>query len=352
MFFNFDVSITSPYLGSGFDPADPYVIAEDRIPTNFFDDVNVRMGFASAFDYNKYVSDYYGEASRAYTPIVEGLPYHNPAQGGFEYDLTAAAGNLTAAHGGQLWTNGFNFTMLYNTGNEARRVAAKMTEAAIESLNPKFHITVQGVSWPAYQKDLVNRRLTLFISGWQADYPDPHNNVWAFMHHRGYFARFQSYSNPTVDALVEDGIGTPDGPEREAIYHELQRLYVEDCPSVPLVQPVGRHFEQDSIMGWYYNPIYAGSHAAGLDSTAPNGPGLYFYHYYKGWVGDTDRDYDIDLNDLFNVLIGYGMTLADAIATYGVPPCTDTEGQWKRSITAADNEIDLDDLYAVLIQYG
>ncbi|MFQ5866028.1 MAG: hypothetical protein ACE5IW_12445 [bacterium] len=59
--------------------------------------------------------------------------------------------------------------------------------------------------------------------------------------------------------------------------------------------------------------------------------------------GDTDLDGDVDLDDLYNVLIAYGMTIEDAMATYGVPPGTDIDG---------DGWIDLDDLYEVLWNYG
>jgi peptide/nickel transport system substrate-binding protein len=345
LFYNFDIAPTSTYLGPGFNSGDPLSFGEDKIPTNFFDDINVRMGFSSAFDYDQYIREfYYGEAERAFTCVVEGLKYHNPAQTGYYHDMAAAAGNLTIAHGGQVWANGFTFTMLYNTGNVARQVAAQMTEAAVESLNPKFHIVVEEVPWPTYLKGLVSFELTGFVLGWLADYPDPHNFVFPFMHTYGDFTYFTGYSNPTVDALIEDGIATPDGPAREAIYFELQEIYVTDNPNVPLCKPTGRHWERDWVMGWYYNPIY---------------PGGYFYHDYKGWSADTNKDYKVDLTDLYNVLIGYDVSLADAIATYGVPPCTDTEGQWERSIDNRQNDIDwygeawvdLDDLWAVLTQY-
>jgi outer membrane protein assembly factor BamB/nitrous oxidase accessory protein NosD len=42
---------------------------------------------------------------------------------------------------------------------------------------------------------------------------------------------------------------------RREIYYELQRLYHEDCPSVPLFQPIGHRFERDWVQGWYYNPL-------------------------------------------------------------------------------------------------
>jgi len=310
---------------------------------DMFSDSDVRKGFSYAFDYDTYIRDVYlGEADRCITPIVDTLPYHNPAQAGYDYNLALAQSHLQNAWGGDLWENGFSLTLAYNTGNVARRIASEMTMAAIESLNPKFHIDIASVPWPEYLGELVSFKLTAFVLGWLADYPDPHNFVYPFMHSDGTFSYFQRYSNPIVDALVEDGIATPDGPAREAIYYELQRLYVEDNPGVPLAKPTGRHWERDWIQGWYYNPIYGGSLAVGFGSTAPAAPVLYFYHLWKGYRGDTDKDYDVDMYDVYNVEISLGLSIENAMAMYGVPPGTDIDG---------DGWIGILDLFSVLFQY-
>lgn len=110
--------------------------------------------------------------------------------------------------------------------------------------------------------------LPAFRVGWLADFPDPHNFLQPFMHSTGAFAAWQKYSNPTVDALIEEGIKTTNETRRQEIYYELQRIYVEDVPSFITVQPVDRHWERTWVRGWYWNPIY---------------PGYYFYHGWKGW---------------------------------------------------------------------
>jgi hypothetical protein len=68
---------------------------------------------------------------------------------------------------------------------------------------------------------------------------------------------------------------------RRSIYYALQAYYYDDVPSVPLIQPVGRHWEIAWMRGWYYNPLYGGSLTPGIDSTGPSTPTLYVYHLWK-----------------------------------------------------------------------
>jgi hypothetical protein len=51
-------------------------------------------------------------------------------------------------------------------------------------------------------------------------------------------------------------------------------LAIQDCPSVPIAQPIGRHFERDWVVGWYYNPLYGGSYWSTDEA-------IYFYPLWK-----------------------------------------------------------------------
>jgi peptide/nickel transport system substrate-binding protein len=152
-------------------------------------------------------------------------------------------------------------TILYNTGNEPRRIAAEILKKNIESLNPKFSIEVAARDWGTYLKEMVASKLTLYIIGWLADYPDPHNFVQPFMHSAGAFSAWQGYSNPTVDDLIMQGISEIDPAKRQQIYYQLQQIYHDDVPSVPIDQALGRHYERDWVHGWIYNPIWPGEPA-------------------------------------------------------------------------------------------
>jgi peptide/nickel transport system substrate-binding protein len=264
LFFCFNITTATPYgkvypWGSGFH--------EDGIPADFFGNpdwgIHVRKGFAYAFDYNRFLQEaYLGEAWQPATAIIPGLPYYDPTVKGYYYNLTKAAQEFQQVPG--LWDTGFTMVVLYNTGNLPRERAAHIIEENIESLNPKFHIEVSSVDWKPYLRACLYHQTPLFIIGWLADYPDAHNFAYAFYYSHGAFGAWQLYHNPTMDELVERGIATPEGPERAAIYKQIQLLAVADCPSVPIDQAIGRHWERDWVVGWYYNPIYPGVYAYNL----------------------------------------------------------------------------------------
>ncbi len=247
-FFNFKINPEgNADIGSG-------KLDGEGIPPDFFADKDVRLGFAHSFDWDSYLRDvWFGEAYQPASPIVVGLPYRNPDQPTYSRDKAEAEEHFKKAWGGQVWEKGFKMTVLYNIGNAQRRTAAHMFEDNLEVLNPKFSIDVRPVDWATYVRELRQNKLTLFIIGWLADYPDPHNFIHPFMHTYGAFSDFQSYSDPRVDALIEQGVATVDPEERKDIYYELQAIYYEDVPSVGIYQQLRRRYERDWVKGWYFN---------------------------------------------------------------------------------------------------
>lgn len=264
LLFTFAIDPTTPYGPIG--PAGMF--NESSIPSDFFGNatwgVHVRKGFAYAFDYDTYLQQaYLGEAQHPATGIVPGLPYCDPTVQGYYYSLTMAQQEFQAVPG--LWNTGFTVVFLYNAGSRPSYVA-NLLKKGIESINSKFHVSTVGVSWRDYLAAVAQHRAPMFSIGWVVDFPDPHDFALAFYRTGGSFATLQAYSNTTMDALIDQGIATPDGPARQAIYHNIQVLAVQECPSLTLGQAVGRHFERDWVVGWYYNPCY---------------PGISFYNLWK-----------------------------------------------------------------------
>jgi peptide/nickel transport system substrate-binding protein len=262
LFYNFAISPTSPYgpiLPAG-------IFDETGIPGDFFGNtawgIHVRKAFSYAIDYNTVINDAYnGEALHPATDIIPGLVGYDPTVKGYTYNPTAAIAEFKAVPG--LWDTGFNITLVYNTGNILRQSYAELLQASIQSLNPKFHVNIESLS-AGYQLAMIQGQFPTFIVGWMADYPDAHDFALPFYGTNGDFASLQSYSNPAMDALINQGIAEADDAKRALIYGQIQALAIADCPSIPLVQPILRHFESDWVNGWYYNPSHPGIYAYNL----------------------------------------------------------------------------------------
>jgi len=248
-FFQFDISPESTLIGSG-------ELDGDGIPLDFFTDLDVRLGFTYAFDWETYLKDaLLNEAQQANSPVVEGLSYYNPDNPMHALDLDEATEHFKAAWDGAVWENGFTIILAYNAGNLPRRTACEILQQNLLAVNEKFVVRIQAMQWPTLLRGMYTGLMPMFQIGWLADYPDAHNFIFPFMHSGGTFAGWQNYSNPAVDALVAQGIGSTDPAERQSIYNQLAQIYYDDAPGILLAQPLGRRYFRDWVEGFYFNPI-------------------------------------------------------------------------------------------------
>ncbi len=238
----------NPNIGSG-------KLDGNGIPPDFFSDINVRKAFLHGFDRKVYKTDVFNEQVIMPTsPNVEGLPYHKDVPV-YEYDLKKAKEYMKKAWDGKVWEKGFKMVLTHNTGNVPRESAALMLAENIMSLNPKFRIEVRNVDWKDYLVKYRSFMYPIFLIGWGADYADPHNFLYTFMHSQGVYARFMGYNNPESDKLCIDGINTVDPVKREKIYTRLQNIWYEDAVAIPLYQQIAVCPFQEYVHGYVPNPM-------------------------------------------------------------------------------------------------
>jgi len=201
-----------------------------------------------------------GEATQPATPIISGLLGHNPDQEKWSYCLTAAADEFQLAFGGDVWTEGFKFTLLYNAGNDMRKAACDMLAANLFAINSKFQVSVLPLDWGTGILPLIKtNNCANYIVGWQADYPHAHNFAQPFMHSTGVYAEYQGYGYPYLDNLIEEALLETDPATQLADYYEIQEIYMEDSPGFMLYQPLGRRYFTKYITGFYFNPMIPGN---------------------------------------------------------------------------------------------
>ncbi len=265
VFFTFHANaVGNPYIGSG-------RLDGNGIPPDFFADKDVRKGFAYAFDYKGFIADVFrGKGTQAHGAIPKSLPGYNPNQQMYSLDLKKAEEYFRKAQGGKLWDTGFHFTIAFNSGNLPRQTVCQIIKRNVESMNPKFKIDVRAVEWPTFLDAYKASKLPIFVMGWMADYPDPHNFTITLMDSKGDYPTTQHYKNPEADRLVEDGRTETNSVKRKAIYAKLQALEFDDVPHLVLIDSVLFRTQRDWVKGWYDNPIF------------PDAPyGGYFYPLSK-----------------------------------------------------------------------
>ncbi len=62
------------------------------------------------------------------------------------------------------------------------------------------------------------------------------------------------YSNPRVDELITKGAATPNGPERQAIYEEIQGILADELPYIGIYNQVSAYGRQANCGGVVYWP--------------------------------------------------------------------------------------------------
>lgn len=238
----------NPNIGSG-------KLDGNGIPPDFFADINVRKAFLHAFDRATYKKDVFNDlVIMPSSPNIEGLPYHKDVPV-YEFDSEKSASYMKKAWGGKVWEKGFKMIITYNTGNEMREAAAMMLAENIMSLNPKFKIEVRNVEWKDYLVKYRNFEFPLFLIGWGADYADPHNFMYTFMHSQGVYGRYMAYKNDEVDRLCEAGIQTIEPKKRDEIYTKLQNLWYTEAIAIPLYQQIVVRAYRDWVKGYVPNPM-------------------------------------------------------------------------------------------------
>ena len=109
---------------------------------------------------------------------------------------------------------------------------------------------------------------------WLADYADPHNFAFPFLHSKGDLAFRQNYKNPLLDRLVEEAVLETDASRRTRLYHRIQEAAYEDAPQLWLTPGLSMRTQRSWVKGWTFNPIF------------PDTPyGAYYYSVYKAEGG-------------------------------------------------------------------
>lgn len=248
-------NVTAPSILMNASIKDPRLIGSGKldgkgIPADFFDNVNVRKGFSYAFNYPEYISAVQNGRGKQRTMLMPDVFFgYDDSVKKYTYSPEQAALYFKRAYKGELWRNGFNFTLNYRAGSTTAQTTFEMLKKSIESLNPKFHINLQPKQWSELLSDSKKGKESLLMVTWSPDYADPDNFLYTFYASDGFLSVRSNYRDERMDILLKQARETGDPVERGRWYSLLARRAYDTAPTLILPAMPNYVFFRDNITG-------------------------------------------------------------------------------------------------------
>ena len=256
-FFNYNISASSPYTGTG--------SLGNGIPVNFFSDIHVRKAFNYAFDWDAFITQAYGgNAIQRTGPIIKGDIGYADTQPHYSYNPTQAANEFGQAFGGSVTENGFILNCVYNQGNIIRQKMCEVLKAGIEALNSKFQVNIISLPWSNFVYDQEHGNLPFFVAAWMEDIPDPYNWVEAYTINN--YADWQNLPQSLKDkySSMATACLAKLGDEARVCYENIQTTTYDDALDIFGVQPIRTIYMSAEVRGYYNNPATFGPYLYAL----------------------------------------------------------------------------------------
>jgi peptide/nickel transport system substrate-binding protein len=217
--------------------------------SNLLHDKKIRQAINCGFDRNElihYLRNGIGRAAESgFTP--PGLPSFDASIKGYHYDPEHARQLLKEAGYG----NKTPQISLYT--NDTYKEMALMLSKQLE----KVGITLKvEVTEPAILREWMSQGKVCFFRGsWIADYPDAESYFTVFYSKNTAPPNYTHFHNADYDRIYEQSLQENNDSMRYALYHQLERIILEESPVVPLYYDEVLRFTQKRVKGLSSNGL-------------------------------------------------------------------------------------------------
>jgi len=223
-----------------------------------FNDPDVRRAFACATDRKAIVKALFkGMVNEAKGILPPGMPGYNEKVEGLVCKTSQAVEFLEkSSYGG---AEGLPPITLSVSGS------SELAEALVRMYKDRLgvEVEIEQMPWDLFLQEVNRHNLQMFILGWSADYPDPHNFLDIHFHSQSV-GNNTGYSNPEVDKLLEEARVEKDHDKRMELYQKAEELILKDAPWVPLFHGIDYILVKPYVRGlvllptgtYYFNKTY------------------------------------------------------------------------------------------------
>lgn len=230
-----------------------------------FADVKVRQAIAYAIDVESIIKGaVFGEGTRMAANMIPTSWAVDPNLAPLAFDpekskaLLAEAG-WTPGADGILTKDGvrFSFTLYTNQGNTRREAIGKITKDSLAAVG--IEVDFQLIDFNVLIERFRSQTYDAFILGWRNGYPDSPDQTQLFARTSdvvGSGSNFTSWSNPKVDELMQKALSLPgcDQAERAKIYAEIQAIFQQELPYIPMFVINGQYAARSAVNGFDPRP--------------------------------------------------------------------------------------------------
>jgi oligopeptide transport system substrate-binding protein len=213
------------------------------------DDANVRKAFALAVDTQRLGQISNGGMAPVATSILPpAMPGHSKDLPD-AFDLAGAKAALAASkYAGSLPKVTLTVSGFANQQNDYINALVNMWQT-----NLGVTVQVEYLDPANYTQEALNQHGQMVIYGWCADYPDPQNFL-DILYHTGSDFNVSGYSNPAVDALLEQAQVAQDTTQRLALYQQVEKMLLQDHAAIPLENDASYELVKPTVKG-YVQPV-------------------------------------------------------------------------------------------------
>ena len=197
-----------------------------------FDDVNIRRAFCHAVDKGHIVRlilrDMMTEAEGILPP---GMPGYNEGLEGLDYDAERAEELIAASEYGDASNLPPITITVSGYGNDIPGYLGAIIQEWRQNLD--VEVLVRQLESENFIYHIKQERDELFMLGWVADYPDPHNFL-DNLFYSGSENNISGYSNPELDALLSQAAIERDSAARLKMYQQAEQKIIDEAACLPL----------------------------------------------------------------------------------------------------------------------
>jgi oligopeptide transport system substrate-binding protein len=216
-----------------------------------FADLKVRQAISHAIDREALCNVVLrGTALPAYTMLPPGFPGYSGDNLKDIQRFDPREAKRLLAEAGYPNGRGFPSSDIWLRNDLPHRIMASEAIAGMLKEHLNINVGVQNMEPRVYSDAMAKYDISLSLIPFQYDFPDPHNLLGQVWHTQPVGSGRHDWTNTEFDQLIESAAREVDPARRNEMYHQAERILVEDVGGAFVFHDYVLQLRKSWIVGW------------------------------------------------------------------------------------------------------